>query len=92
MKKLLHWLFSKTKLFAWVDGNKRILGFTMWLLGYIIQGLAHASGHYFPGMEALSDLTRLLTELDTALSELLKTLGLTVMVVGVGHAAIKEKE
>ena len=85
------WVFSKTKLGKLVDGNKRIIGFFVWLLGYLIQGLAIAA-QFFPQTTAIGELAEALKTLDEAVSDLLKSLGLAGMAVGVYHAAEKDKD
>ena len=91
MTKVINWLFSKTKLGKWVDGHKTIIGFSLVVLATLVDLSAKATG-YFPGIPALADVAQVLQTLSGSLTELLTSVGLGTMVVGVGHKAIKEKE
>lgn len=88
MTKFINWMFSKTKLFKWLDGHKTQVGFLVWVLGWLINLLAAASG-FFPDLPALMELHIVLLQLQEGLAELLKQVGLDILIVGVGHKAIK---
>jgi len=89
MSRLINWLFSKTKIGKLVDGHKTELGFALWLLGYVIEGLSYAVT-IFPAVGFLVEAKVALVALNAQVAEFIKQLGLSVMVVGVGHKAIKE--
>lgn len=91
MTRILNWLFSRTKLGHWVDGNKRLIGFGLWLLGVLIELLGEAA-LFFPDTPILLTIRTGLIGLKQGVSEALQTLGVSVMAVGVAHAAAKEKQ
>jgi hypothetical protein len=88
---LVNWLLSKTKIGQYFNGHKTEIGFCLWLLGYLIDGLAYAAS-VFPEVPGLGVAAASLNVLRAQLSEVLKQFGLGVMVVGVGHKAIKANE
>lgn len=90
MSKFLYWLFSKTALGHVLDGNKRLIGFFIWLLGFLAQGLAIA-GDFFPNMPILGQFSSGLQHFLDQLAPILKDTGLGVMAVGVASKAAKEK-
>lgn len=90
MSKVIYWLFSKTSLGKLVDGNKRLIGFSVWLLGYAAVGLAGATG-YFPETAWLATFHDTLVQFSDSYSELLQKLGLSVMAVGVASDAAWQK-
>ena len=87
--KFVNWLLSKTKLGQLVDGNKTTIGFALVCLAYAIEILSQAAS-LFPQYQAIAQITASLKVLQAQLSDFLKEVGLGVMVVGVGHKAIKE--
>lgn len=86
--KIVNYLFSSTKLGKLVDGHKTQLGFLLWLLGAVIEILAQAAST-FPAVAGLGELARVLQVLHTQVSEAFQTVGLNVMIIGVGHKALK---
>lgn len=90
MTKLLYWLFSKTSIGKLLDGNKRLIGFFLWLLGFLVQGLAIA-GDFFPDMPILGQFRSGLQHFLDQIAPILKDTGLSVMAVGVASKAAKEK-
>lgn len=89
MSKLVNWLLSQTRLGKLVDGHKTELGFLFWLLGYLIEGLSYAIS-VFPNTSLLVEAKSALMTLNAQVAEFFKSFGLSVMVLGVGHKALKE--
>ena len=80
-----------------LEGKKRLIGFYMWLLGYVIAGLATASG-MLPEYPVIAQVHDALVLVQDALNAIVQQLGfedltqagLVAMVIGVGDAAVRE--
>lgn len=89
--KILRYFYSKTKLGKLLDGNTRLVGFALWLIGYVAQGLGQAA-LYFPELPYLLEAKIALIALGEGLGEMLQLVGASVLTVGVANAAVKENE
>ncbi len=79
--KLVYWVFSKTSVGKLVDGNKTYIGFSLWLLGFLAQGLSEAS-QFFPDVAAFVTIKAALVGFSAQFSELLKSVGVAGVIVG----------
>ncbi len=89
MRKVLNWLLSKLPIIKQLNGYKTELGFALFVLGWLLQGV-DAAISYFPGISILPILAENIGRFAGALSSLFTSLGIPIMVIGVGHKAIKE--
>lgn len=87
---LFNWLFRKTKIGKVLDGNKTIIGFLILVLRTLIQLLGEAQ-YVFPEAEAVSLISKGLSQLDVAIGDLLEKIGYGALVVGVTDKAVKAK-
>lgn len=89
--KIWNWLFRQTKIGQLVDGNKRLIGFVLAMLGWLIDGLA-IGAQYFPGVPWIAAASVALVELQQNVGTWLKDLGYGLMVVGVVDGGVKDHE
>ncbi len=90
MGKLMNWLLSHLPFFKQVDGYKVQIGFIM----MVLWGLLNLAGQLivaFPQFAWLIPMKDVLGSLYYPLSDMLQQLGLSFMVVGVGHDELKNK-
>ena len=87
---LFNWLFRKTKVGKLLDGNKTIIGFSILVLRTLIQLLGEAQ-FVFPEAEAITLISKGLSQLDVAIGDLLEKVGYGVLAVGVTDKAVKAK-
>jgi hypothetical protein len=87
---LFNWLFRKTKIGKLLDGNKTIIGFSILVLRTLVQLLGEAQ-FVFPEAEAITLISKGLSQLDVAIGDLLEKVGYGVLAVGVTDKAVKAK-
>lgn len=90
MKSLIRWVFEKLPILNLLDGKKRYIGFCMWLLSYVILGVAGAL-EFFPGVEFLATAHQALTTVYAQIGQFLHDVGLGTMVIGIGADAAKKQ-
>ena len=86
--RVVNWAFSKTRPGQIIDGHKTVIGFGMYVLALVIQGLAAATGA-FPEVAGIAETHAALSTLHTSIGEWLHSFGVDVMLIGLGHKAIK---
>lgn len=86
MSKLIYWLFSKTSIGKLIDGHKRIIGFSVFVFGLLIQGLAEAA-KVFPDVAWIGPVQMLVVQWATQWGELITKIGITGIAVGVASDA-----
>ena len=92
MTKLFNYIFRQTKIGKLTNDYKRIIGFLLYAAGVIGNLLLVAAESFFPDYAGtLGPLGVLLVDSAAQAANFLETLGVTVTVVGVADAAVKEK-
>lgn len=89
IQTLTYWIFSKTNIGKKLEGYKTEIGFVIWVLSWLVVLLAKAA-LVFPQVQALPGLVETLIAVENAARDYAANLGLGVMAVGVGHAAVAE--
>ena len=87
---LINWLFGELPLLKWLNGKKTYIGFILWVLSFVAEGLVFAAG-FFPEAGLLEFHAQLLSFLKM-LEDTLQKLGIDMIILGVGHKATKEAE
>lgn len=91
MSKIIYWLFTKTAFGKLIDGKKTEIGFLLLVLGEVIKLLTQGVA-MLPQYAVLAQALVILQQVNSVLGDALTNVGLSVMVVGVGHKAIKENQ
>lgn len=88
--KIVNWIFGEIPILSFLNGKKTEIGFALWLLSYVIEGLAIA-GTMLPDVPVLMQIRDSLYQFHMAVTETLRQLGLGTLLVGAGHKVAKEK-
>lgn len=90
MRKIMNYLLSKLPIVKALNGKKTEIGFLLFLLGWIADGLAGASG-FFPHIGTILDAQLALDGLYQNIVTGLENLGIGLAGVGVYHDKVKRE-
>lgn len=87
-RKIFNYLLTKLPIVKELNGRKTEIGFVLFVIGWLAEGLAGASG-FFPHISQLVDATVALNGFYDAIVHNLESLGIGIGTVGLYHDKIK---
>lgn len=91
MRRAINFILSKLPVFKQLNGMKTELGFGLYLLAWIAEGLTNASG-FFPDVGIITDAAVAVESFHVQAINLIESLGITLAGVGLYHDKVKREQ